>query len=100
MSILLKTPAEVMKELGLKARAKRLSNNLSQSGMATRSGVSLGSLKRFEATGQISLESLLKIAMSLNCMHDFEEVFRESPQRGSLFAETNTPKVRCRGSLK
>ncbi len=100
MSIMLKTPVEVMKELGLKARAKRLSNNLSQSGMASRSGVSLGSLKRFEATGQISLESLLKIAMSLNCMSDFEEVFCEAPQRSSLFAETSAPKVRCRGALK
>lgn len=100
MSIMLKTPTEVMKELGLKARAKRLSRNLSQSGMAARSGVSLGSLKRFETTGQISLESLLKIAMSLNCMRDFEEVFCETPVRGSLFQETPELKTRCRGSLK
>lgn len=100
MSIMLKTPTEVMKELGMKARAKRLTQNLSQSGMAARSGVSLGSLKRFEATGQISLESLLKIAMSLNCMRDFEEVFCETPQRGSLFSETKEAKTRQRGLLK
>lgn len=100
MSIMLKTPTEVMKELGLKARAKRLSQNISQSGMASRSGVSLGSLKRFENTGQISLESLLKIALSLNCMRDFEEVFSESVQHGSLFKETTESKTRVRGLLK
>lgn len=100
MSIMLKTPTEVMKELGLKARAKRLSRNLSQSGMADRSGVSLGSLKRFEATGQISLESLLKIALSLNCIRDFEEVFQDSSSRDSLFQKTKKSKIRSRGLLK
>ncbi len=100
MSILLKTPTEVMKELGLKVRAKRLSQNLSQSGMASRSGVSLGSLKRFESTGQISLESLLKIAMSLNCMRDFETVFNENTSTHSLFQSKTQSKTRCRGSLK
>jgi transcriptional regulator with XRE-family HTH domain len=45
---------------------------LSQSELAKRSGVSLGSLKRFELTGQISLESLLKLAHILNRIGDFE----------------------------
>ena len=60
MSIMLKTPSEVMQDLALKVKQKRLSQNLSQIGVADRAGVSLGSLKRFEQTGQISLESLLK----------------------------------------
>jgi hypothetical protein len=36
-----------------------------------RSGVSLGSVKRFELTGQISLESLLKTVQILNRINDF-----------------------------
>jgi hypothetical protein len=34
----------------------------------------LGSLKRFEQTGQISFESLLKIALVLDCLKDFENI--------------------------
>ncbi|MBQ8558354.1 MAG: helix-turn-helix transcriptional regulator [Alphaproteobacteria bacterium] len=100
MSIMLKTPNEVMYELALRVKTKRLSQNLSQSGIASRSGVSLGSLKRFESTGQISLESLLKIALSLNCLKDFEDVFAQNTQVSSLFQEKPASKNRQRGLLK
>lgn len=100
MSIVLKTPSEVMQDLALKVKQKRLSQNLSQTGVADRAGVSLGSLKRFEQTGQISLESLLKIALSLNCLKDFESVFAPAEFRGSLFAYSDEPKTRQRGLLK
>ena len=43
--------------------------------MAGSAGVSLGSLKRFEQTGNISLDSLIKIAFVLNCQEDFESLF-------------------------
>jgi transcriptional regulator with XRE-family HTH domain len=45
-----------------------------QQELAERSGVSFGSLKRFEWSGQISLESLLKLALVLECLGDFERV--------------------------
>ncbi|HFU74811.1 MAG TPA: XRE family transcriptional regulator, partial [Arcobacter sp.] len=52
---------------------------------ATRSGVSLGSLKRFERTGQISLESLLKLAFVLECLGDFSSVCEVEEERfGSI----------------
>ena len=100
MSIMLKTPNEVIYELALRVKTKRLSQNLSQSGIASRSGVSLGSLKRFESTGQISLESLLKIALSLNCLKDFEDVFAQNTQVSSLFQTKPESKNRQRGLLK
>lgn len=37
--------------------------------------MSLGSIKRFERTGEISLSSLIKIAFALGCEDDFEELF-------------------------
>jgi transcriptional regulator with XRE-family HTH domain len=49
---------------------------MSQAEMAERSGVSLGSLKRFESTGKISLESLLKLAHLMNRLSDFDNVFK------------------------
>jgi hypothetical protein len=43
--------------------------------MAARSGVSLGSIKRFEGTGEISLTSLLRIAAVLRYETDFDRLF-------------------------
>ena len=41
--------------------------------------VSLGSIKRFETTGQISLLSLTKIAVALNIADDLRNIFTEIP---------------------
>jgi transcriptional regulator with XRE-family HTH domain len=70
------TPYQIAKELSLRHRAIRKQLKLSQVELADRSGVSLGSLKRFESTGQISLESLLKLAHLLDRLSDFEPVFQ------------------------
>lgn len=100
MAITLKTPAEIMLDISKRAKKKRLQENLSQSGLAERSGVSLGSLKRFESTGQISLESLLKIALSLNCLSDFNTLFSSVSAPISLFTDSQIIKPRKRGLLK
>ncbi len=39
------------------------------------SGVSLGSLKRFELTGEVSLFSLTKIAIALRCEDELDNLF-------------------------
>ena len=71
-----KTPAVVMKELAAKAQQLRKKNRISQLELSRRSGVSFGSLKRFETSGQISLESLLKLAYFFNRLEDFTPVFQ------------------------
>lgn len=70
------TPAAVMTELVVKIRKLRKSIGISQLELAIKSGVSFGSIKRFEATGQISLEALLKIAYFFDRLEDFTPVFR------------------------
>jgi transcriptional regulator with XRE-family HTH domain len=52
-------------------KTKRMEINLSQEELARRSGVSLGSLKRFESLHQISLKNLLKLAVVLNSTGEF-----------------------------
>ena len=74
LSFLPKAPNDIMQELLAKFKERRKSLGYTQTELATRSGVSLGSLKRFEGSGQISLESLLKLALVLECLEDFEEV--------------------------
>lgn len=68
------TPHEVSKEIAQRHRNLRKQHKMSQEEMAERSGVSFGSLKRFENTGKISLESLLKLMHLLGCLDDFNNV--------------------------
>lgn len=45
------------------------------------SGVSYGSIKRFEASGQISLISLTKIAMALEIADELRTIFTQVPYK-------------------
>ncbi len=69
-----KQPSEIAILLVEKIRVLRKDRGYSQKELADRTGISLGSVKRFEQTGQISLESLLKIAHLLDKLSDFENI--------------------------
>jgi len=60
-----KTPLDVLELLAQKVKLLRKERKMSQAELARRSKVSLGSYKRFETTGHISLDSLLRIAFIL-----------------------------------
>jgi len=81
LNINISTPNAIMALLKDKYRKKRLSFDLTQSGLSTRSGVSLGSVKRFESNGKISLESLLKISLVLECLDDFDNIANIKEQK-------------------
>ena len=72
------SPFEMAKEIAKKAQEKRLKLNLSQQTLSEKSGVSYGTLKKFEQKGQISLESLLKIALALGEMNKFDQLFAKT----------------------
>lgn len=78
--------------------------DLTQEGLAKKSGVSLGSIKRFESSGQISLESLLKLALVLECLDDFSKIAeeRDSSVRSidELLTLSKRSKPKKRGSIK
>lgn len=87
LSIDINTPDSVMQTLKENFKNRRLSFDLTQEGLANKSGVSLGSLKRFETKGQISLESLLKLAVILECLEDFLLIAQEKKQNISSIDE-------------
>ena len=66
------TPLEISKALAERHRVLRKQLKMSQNEMAERSGVSLGSLKRFENTGKTSLNSLLKSMHLLGRLKEFD----------------------------
>lgn len=69
-----------------RVRAQRLRRNWSQETLAQRAGISYGTLKRFEQTGQIALASLLKLALALNALEDFDVLFATATTPHSLDA--------------
>jgi transcriptional regulator with XRE-family HTH domain len=70
-----KTPAEVAANISHTVRVRRKEHGYSQEELSKRSGVSLGSLKRFESKHEISLKSLIKLAIALDCEDDFDTLF-------------------------
>ena len=63
-ALIWETADELDQKLASRLRNIRKRRAISQQRLADMSGVSYGSIKRFEATGQISLLSLTKIAKS------------------------------------
>lgn len=72
-----KSPYDIAKEFVEKIKQKRKMLKISQVQLATKSGVSLGSIKRFESKHEISLNSLIKILIALNLEKDFENLFTQ-----------------------
>ena len=66
-------------ELVKREKAARKKKKLTQRQLAERTGVSYGSIRRFEQTGEISLFSLVKIDNALDCLEDFNELFKKPP---------------------
>ncbi len=68
---------EILMALANRVKKIRKRLNISQKILSSMSGVSFGSIKRFELTGQISLESLAKIARALGCLDEIKNLFTE-----------------------
>ncbi len=96
----LMTPAELLRELGQRAKTLRLAQNLTQGGVASRAGISIGTLKRFERTGEIQLNHLLRIALVLGRLEEFNALLCPHEVPKSLFEAPATPVVRQRGRRK
>jgi transcriptional regulator with XRE-family HTH domain len=59
-------------------RARRLSMELTQEGLAERSGVPLPTLRKFEQKGAISLESFLKLLMVVGEVEELINILKPS----------------------
>ena len=87
---------DVAQQLARQARARRVGYNFSRETLAAKSGVSAASIRRFETTGAIALDSLLKLANVLDCMDAFEGLF---PAKEIMTLADITARPRRRGRL-
>lgn len=72
-----KTPNEIAKSLADKIKEHRKKLKISQEMLSQKSGVSLGSIKRFETKYEISLQSFIKITIALDLDKDLEKLFTQ-----------------------
>ena len=75
MKFVWETPEEINMALAQRLNRIRKRRNLSQRTLAEKSNVSYGSIKRFETSGQISLISLTKLCVALDCVDEIKNLF-------------------------
>lgn len=75
------TPEEIIMIVSNHTKKLRKRLKISRRKLSEMSGVSYGSIKRFEETGNISLLSLTKIAMALDVSGDIKNIFAEVPYK-------------------
>lgn len=72
------SPSKAQLKIAENIRARRLSIELTQEGLAERSGVPLPTLRKFEQKGAISLESFLKILMVVGELEELINILKPS----------------------
>ena len=75
------TPEEINLKIADRLKNIRKRRRISQKKLSEISGVSYGSVKRFETTGQISLLSLTRIATALDVVNELREIFSQVPYK-------------------
>lgn len=75
MSFIWETPEEINLALAQRLIRIRKRRKLSQQELSEKSNVSYGSIKRFETSGQISLISLTKLCVALDCVDEIRNLF-------------------------
>jgi transcriptional regulator with XRE-family HTH domain len=72
---MLKTPSEILHELGEAIRARRIGQGWSQSEAALRAGVGLRTWRRLEIGGQATIDTLVNAAIALRCEEGLSQLF-------------------------
>lgn len=85
--------------IATRLKRRRLDRELTQQGLARRSGVALSTLIKFERSGQISLKSFVRLAMALQDEAALENLMREE-EFATLDEVLRSDKKRQRGRIK
>ncbi len=75
MQYIFNTPVDIALEMAHKMKSIRKRRKITQKQLAARSNVSYATLRKFEKTGQISLESFIKLSMELGLTHELNNLF-------------------------
>jgi len=70
------TEQSITADLVNRFKKRRKELKISQKNLAIKSSVSYASIRRFESCGDISLSSFIKIGHAIECLSDFNELFK------------------------
>ncbi|WP_207460453.1 helix-turn-helix transcriptional regulator [Azospirillum sp. SYSU D00513] len=73
----LMAPGDIAHGVAERARSRRLGLGLTQAELSERASVNIWSLRRFEATGKIAFDALIRIAFVLDAVEEFGGLFPE-----------------------
>ena len=96
LAVGMSNPHGIARQIAARVRERRLELDLTQEGMAARSGVKFATYRRFEQTGEISLKGLLQIGFALNALSDFAALFshRQYQSLNDVLNEQNVVRKR------
>lgn len=77
MLYIFETPSDIAIKMAQKLKSIRKRRKITQKQLAARSNVSYATLRKFEKTGQISLESFIKISMELGLLNELSNLFSD-----------------------
>lgn len=75
MTFALATANEILLTVGQRLRLQRLAQGLPQRELAQMAGLSLGTLRKLESSGQCSLETVVRVVQSLGLVDELEHLF-------------------------
>ena len=99
----LDTAVDIRELVQERARSRRVALNLTQAELSARSGVPLGTLKRFELTGEVAFNTMLALAEALDALDGFHSLFPlpEARTLQDVERQSQPPKrVRARKKIK
>ncbi|MFP6748734.1 MAG: XRE family transcriptional regulator [Alphaproteobacteria bacterium] len=94
MTFMMLSCEDIAATLATRLRRLRLARSLTLEGLARRSGVALGTLKKFERTGQISLVSFIRLAVTMRDEAALENLLLAQPfeTMAQVLDDRKTPK--------
>ncbi len=81
----LRTPKDVMLDCAARVKELRIEQRITQAALAERIGVAVGTVKRFEKMGEIQFHHLLKVALVLGRLEEFDVLFAQPQTPTSLY---------------
>lgn len=80
MKFSLSTPSEIEAEFAQRIKVARISRRMTQPELAERVGVSVGTIRNLERTGDCAFSTIIKVAQALRLERGLEDLFKVGVQ--------------------
>lgn len=94
----LESDSQLLAELGRRIKDARIASSMTQAALASRAGVSLGTVANFESGRDVRLGSLASMMRVLGLLSNFDALIPESEERPSEIASRKRKRQRVRAT--